>query len=40
MPAVIGGLESRPTLSFIHGTVLISKIYSFPDRILDNILLS
>lgn len=38
MPAVVGGPESRPTLSFMHGTVLTSKIDSLRGRILDIIL--
>lgn len=38
MPAVLGGPESRPALSFMHGIVLTSKIDSLHDRILDTIL--
>ena len=38
MPAVVGGPESRPTLSFMRGTVLTSKIDSLHDGNLDTIL--
>ena len=38
IPAVVGGPESRPALSFMHGIVLTSKIDSLHDRILDTIL--